>query len=741
MTESAAPGSDLDLVALVKQRFKASKDATSEWRKGAREDYAMYSGEQWADADKKKLEDELRPIVVFNRIHPVVETVTGLEITNRQEIRYIPREPGAAAVNEMLTGAAKWVRDECNAEDEESEAFRDMVICGIGVTETRLDYEEEQDGKIVIERGDPMEMYWDPAARKQNLIDREWDIRVRDVARDWIMATWPEKHDEIVIGDLWMSVDDDVLVSTSDPSNPAKAYTQPDIHHVESRQGKVRLVEYQWKEYEPYYRVIDPETSEIKEIDAETFLKISDRATQIGLVLDSVPQKRVKVYRAFLSGSVVFEVGTPPDPSAFSYDFMTGYRDRNSNLFYGIVRPMKDPQRWANKWLAQSMHIINTNAKGGLIVEKDGVDNVREMETSWAKPESITVVRPGGLAKIQPKPMGQYPQGTNDLMQFAIASIRDVTGVNVEMLGLANRDQPAMLESQRKQSAVTLLSTLFDSLRRYRKQHGRKLLYMIQEYISDDRLVRIKGQKGEEYVRLAKDDLTRRYDVIIDDAPTSPNEKQRVWELLVQILPIIPTIGLPLIPELLDYVPLPASLVATWKAYIDQMNQPDPNAQAMQQLQGVLMQSMAQQAQGEGQKAIADAQKSAAEATLKTAQAQAQNPQIEAMKALAEMSKTQAETAKIQADTGNGSQNGADLGDFLHKLAQAYKTYQEAQAVVPREVSAMPIIADAMAKHATGQASVMGAESKANAMKLKSFADLAAAIGSQQTAGMSSDGS
>ena len=739
MEQSASPASDLDLVALVRERFRTSKDATSEWRKGAREDYNMYSGEQWSDSDKKKLQDELRPIVVFNRIHPVVETVTGMEISNRQEIRYIPREPGAAAVNEILTGAAKWVRDECNAEDEESEAFRDMVICGIGVTETRLEYESDQDGLIEIIRIDPMEMYWDPAARKQNMIDAGWMMRVRDVPRDWVMATWPDKYDEVVSGELWTAVDDDTLVSLHDPSNPAKAYTETDTHRVEQRQGKVRLVEYQWREYEPYYRVVDPETSEIKEIDAETFLKISDRAAQLGLVLDSVPQKRAKVYRAFISGSVVFEVGSPPDPMQFSYDFMTGYRDRNSNLFYGIVRPMKDPQRWANKWLAQSMHIINTNAKGGLIAEKDAFDNIREAESSWAKPESITVVRPGGLGKIKDKVPASYPQGTNELMQFAIASIRDVTGVNVEMLGLANRDQPAMLEFQRKQSAVTLLSTLFDSLRRYRKQHGRKLLYMIQEYISDDRLVRIKGQKGEEYVQLAKDDLTRKYDVIIDDAPTSPNEKQRVWELLVQILPIIPTIGLPLIPELLDYVPLPASLVQTWKAYIDQMNQPNPNQEAMQKLQGSLMQSMAQQAQGESQKAMADAQKSAAEAALKTAQAQAQNPQIEAMKTLAEMTKMQAEAQKIQAELG--TQSHADTGEFLAKLAQAYKTYQEALAVVPGEIAAMPVVAEAMAKHAGGQASLMGADAKANSMKLKSFSDLAVAIGSQREPGVISDGS
>src|SRR5690606_40959028 len=92
-----------------------------------------------------------------------------------------------------LTGAAKWVRDECDAEDEESDSFLDTLICGLGVTETAMDYDEDEEGKVVINRVDPLEMYPDPFARKRNLSDGKRLHRVKMMTRDRREAQWPDR--------------------------------------------------------------------------------------------------------------------------------------------------------------------------------------------------------------------------------------------------------------------------------------------------------------------------------------------------------------------------------------------------------------------------------------------------------------------------------------------------------------------------------------------------------------------
>jgi hypothetical protein len=174
-------------------------------------------------------------------------------------------------------------------------------------------------------------------------------------------------------------------------------------------------------------------------------------------------------------------------------------------------------------------------------------------------------------------------------MQYAVTSLRDVSGVNVEILGMQQgASQAAQLDLQRKQSALTILQPLFDSLRRYRKSQGRLLLYLIENYLSDGRLVKIVGQDEAQYVPLIKQEGqsgNSSYDVIVDESPTSANQKEATWAMLQQLLPVI---GKMLPPAtwlaLLKYSPLPTTAQKDISDSIQQSQaqQPDPEQQKAQ---------------------------------------------------------------------------------------------------------------------------------------------------------------
>lgn len=210
-----------------------------------------------------------------------------------------------------------------------------------------------------------------------------------------------------------------------------------------------------------------------------------------------------------------------------------------------------------------------------------------------------------------------------ELMQFAIGSLRDVTGVNIEAMGLADRQQAASLEYQRRQAASTILAPFFDGFRRYRKENGRLILDLMRQFLSDGRLVRVVGPDYEKYVPMLRDDDTLEYDIIIDESPSSPNQKEANWMILQQVLPILAKNASPgVITEFLRMSPFPESAVNdikdAWEK--DQQaaaQQPNPEMMKLQadlQMQQMDAQIAQQKAQGD---MMLGQQKAQADLTLK----------------------------------------------------------------------------------------------------------------------------
>jgi hypothetical protein len=535
------------------------------WRKEARECFDFVAGRQWDKTDEDELIENQRQPVVFNRVGTIIDAVVGSEIQGRQQVQYFPREVGDSGVNELLTKGAEWIRDQADAETEESDAFRDAFICGLGWTETRMDYEEEVEGRVAIERIDPLEMGADPSCRKPNLVDARYLKRERRLSK--------EAAEELFPGASFDSAAD----GSQHVADPRRAYKDDE----EVRTDEVVVCEYQWFETETVHLAEDPQSGRLLTIPHDQLEEAQAAVAPTELKTQTV--RRRKYWRAFRSGGTVLKVEELPD-GEFTYKAITGKRDRNKGTWYGLVRPMMDPQRWANKFFSQILHIINSNAKGGIVAEESAFADVKQAEESWSKSDAITWANPGALQSnaIQPKVAPPVPAMLPSLMEMSIATIRDTTGVNQELLGMADRQQPGVLEHQRKQSAYGILAAFFESFRRYRKLQGRLLLKYIQKYVPEGTLVRIVGDDGvAQYIPLAKQSDTAKFDVIVDEAPAGPNQKERVFSLLMQFQPMLKDAGPEVWAELIRYSPLPDALAQKLAQIVSRP--PDPQTVAMQQ--------------------------------------------------------------------------------------------------------------------------------------------------------------
>lgn len=634
-----------ELIAQVQKNFKDARKHSNDWRNEAVELYDFVAGRQWDETDSALLKEQGRPEITFNRMGPYFDAVSGSETNNKQEIKYLPRTPGDAQPNETLTAAVKWVLDECNAGEEESDAFLDVLIPGMGWIETRMDYEDNPDGMISLERVDPLEMYWDPTSKKRNLQDAKWVARVKWMSKEEIEDKWPDADIAPSIS-LW---DDDTVVGES-PHNASLAFLyRNNATGYDEKTGKFRVVHHQRVETESVYRVIDPQSGKRVWLSKDKF-DLAKSANLVGTDKQYVKQKKKKFSFSFICGQTVLEEGDIKCGS-FTLKCITGKRDHNTNTWYGLGRVMKDPQKWANKFFSQILHIINSNAKGGLLAETGAFEDPRKAEQDWADPTAVVLLKNGALSggKIKERTMASYPTGLDKMLSFAISSIPDVTGINLEFLGAADQEQAGILEQERKKAVYVILAGMFSSMRLYRKEEGRLLIHFVREYLNDGRIIRITTDQGEQAVPLNLDDDFIEYDVIVDQAPYSPNLKEQVWGTLSIMLPQLIKAGVPVPPELLDYAPIPATLAVKWKQLL--MNK-QVNPEQVQQMQQEL-----QQLQQENLQLKTGQQVKMAQLESKHQLGQAKN-QMETQKASSEFQiqlemirqQQQADFIKMQAD-------------------------------------------------------------------------------------------
>lgn len=582
------------------------------WRREARQCFGFVDGsEQWEEAERLELEDNDRIAPVFNRIGRIIDAVSGAEIMDRQEVQYFPRTVGASAVNELFTKGADWIRDRCNADQEETEAFRDTFICGMGWTHTRMDYDEDPEGQIYVERVDPLEMALDASCRKANGEDARYLRRVKPMERTVFEELFP---------DFAPGGDRDLDYTSARLNDPRHRYEGDDEEPEVAGDDEVFVTEYQWFEHRRVIMVEDPDDGELVEMESDVFAAISEiAAEEFGERLQGVPQRRRVYYRAYVAGNTILnmdpETGDAEvmEEGSFTYKVITGKRARNKGIWYGLVRPTIDPQRWANQFMSQLLAILAASAKGGLMMEAGSVEDITDFERTWAKPGANSYFKIGALAdrRVQPKPATEYPVGIERVMQISQDAIQDTTGVNMELLGLVGHEQAGVLEHQRKQAAYGILATFFDAFRRYRRGHGYLLLKFIQ-YLPDGYLVRITNDDGlAQYVPLVKQSDTVKFDVIVDEAPAGPNQKAATFGVIMQLMPYLKDIELPadFWAEVAKYVPLPTSLSTKMSQAIlaGAQEEPDPRAEAAKDAEVAGRQAKARKDAAGAEKALADA--------------------------------------------------------------------------------------------------------------------------------------
>src|SRR6266853_2642396 len=160
--------------------------------------------------------------------------------------------------------------------------------------------------------------------------------------------------------------------------------------------GLHRKHEWEGFEREVFYVIADEETQTKLQVSEDAYQHMLRNARKLearlgnGIkVMPTAARMTRKVYKRAFLGNELLQSGDAPVKGRFSWACITGELDRNKGCWFGLIKTMRDPQMWANKWLSQTLHILNTTAKGGIVAEMDAFEDQAEAEDKWAQPDTI----------------------------------------------------------------------------------------------------------------------------------------------------------------------------------------------------------------------------------------------------------------------------------------------------------------------------------------------------------------
>jgi hypothetical protein len=498
---------------------------------------AFYRGDQWDEADVAALDAEGRPALTINTVLPTVNTVLGEQSTRRADVQFKPRRGGDEAVAHTLTKLYMQIADNNKLDWVEQQVFSDgLILDGRGYFDVRIDFSDHVEGEIRITAKDPLDILIDPDAKESD------------------PKTWNE-----VFETKWMTLDEieelygkkkaEELRFIAENGN---GYGRDSIEYEENRYGDLdstddylgagipgddeyrnvralRVIERQHKRMTRVMCFVDPDTGDTRDVpEPWSEAKAKKFAKQYSLNLIRKVKRKVR-WTVTCDKIVLHDDWSPYNDFTIVPYFAYFRRGRP----FGMVRNLLSPQEQLNKIASQELHIVNTTANSGWMVESGSLVGMSadDLEEHGAETGLVLEYNRGSTppVKIQPN---QIPTGLDRISQKAALNIKAISGINDSMLGTDSAEVSGVAIQAKQNRGAIMIQVPLDNLRKTRQYLAEKILDLVQTFYTERRVIMITNEedplKPREPMVINEmtpegqiiNDLTiGEYDVVISTAP------------------------------------------------------------------------------------------------------------------------------------------------------------------------------------------------------------------------------
>ncbi|MCL1142975.1 hypothetical protein [Shewanella gaetbuli] len=477
---------DADSIALDNYaRFAdAYKGEHTSYVERAQRNDKFYAGEQWKAEDKATLEAEGRPALTLNLILSTVNAIIGEQLDRKVEPIFRATSKGHEDTAFRLNKITRCILNDNDYDDTEERVFSDGIIGGRGFFDIRLSFANNAFGEVAISLENPLEV----------VIDKE--------AKEMDPTTWNE-----VFISRWMTVEDIEVEYGFKAAERIRSMSEGQSYHdVENfdyfaetfggeeaqttdpeERGKlrrVRVIERQHYKLCEQLCYVDVVTGDVRPIPMTTS---EEEAKQNAPLYNAMVAKR-KMRRVRITTSVD-RVLLHDDWSLYrSFTIVPFFPYFRRGRPFGVVDNLIDPQNLLNKTSSQELHIVNTTANSGWVVEEGSLTNMDEDELEERGAETgLVLVHAKGASRPEKITPNQIPTGIDRISQKASSTIREVSAVNASMLGASRADQSGLAQEKSIVRGQVQISVVLSNLRRARLNVLRKVLELVQDFYVEER--------------------------------------------------------------------------------------------------------------------------------------------------------------------------------------------------------------------------------------------------------------
>lgn len=459
-----------------------------------------YQGEQWDAEDEAALEAEGRPALTINTILPTVNTILGEQSTRRADIQFKPRRGGDEAVAQTLNKLYMQIADSNKLDWVEQQVFSDgLIMDGRGYFDVRMDFSDHVEGEVRITAKDPLDVLIDPDAKDAD--PKTWSevFETKWMTLDEIEELYGKQKAErlLFVAENGMSFGPDSVeyqeTRFGDTENNDDHFGAGVPGDEEYRNVKaLRVVERQHKKLTRCDFFVDPDTGDQRQApDAWSDAKVKKFAKKHSL---SVISKVIRKVRWTVTcDQVVLHDDWSPYSQFTIVPFFCYFRRGRP---FGVVRNLLSPQEQLNKIASQELHIVNTTANSGWMVESGSLVGMTadDLEEHGAE-TGLVLEYARGTTPPQKIGANQIPTGLDRIAQKAALNIKTISGVNDSMLGTDSAEVSGVAIQAKQNRGAVMIQVPLDNLRKSRQYLAEKILNLIQTFYTEQRVIQVTNEE------------------------------------------------------------------------------------------------------------------------------------------------------------------------------------------------------------------------------------------------------